>query len=75
MQAAQLHGELFNNTFRKALLPTSLLVDIGETTLATVMAVKVVGHEGSCSALGVRALLAQALYLSGIIHLVVLQYR
>jgi hypothetical protein len=59
----------------KILFSTSLLVNIGEATLPTIMAVKVVGHECSCSTLWVRALLAQALHLSRVIHLVVLQNR
>jgi hypothetical protein len=59
----------------KILFSTSLLVNIGQATLATIMSVKVVGHERSCSTLRVRALLAQALHLPRVIHLVVLQNR
>ena len=58
---------------KKRGLITAGLVDIGEATLAAVVPVEVVGHEGSGAALGVGALLAKPLDLSRLIHPVVLQ--
>jgi hypothetical protein len=52
-----------------------LIVDVGEAALAAVVAVEVVGHEDTRTALGVGALLAEAGHLAGgVVHLVELQH-
>ncbi|KAG6546614.1 hypothetical protein Mapa_011803 [Marchantia paleacea] len=55
------------------LLSTSLLVDVGQATLPAVVAVEVVCHESSGTAFRSRALLTQALYLSTVINLIILE--
>ncbi|MED6180675.1 hypothetical protein PIB30_117824 [Stylosanthes scabra] len=54
-------------------LRSSLLVNIGKATLAAVMAIKVVSHEGSSTALSVRALLPKPLNLTAVIDLIELK--
>jgi len=46
------------SSFQPFLFSTGLLINIGEAKLATIMAVKVVGHEYSCSTFWVKTLLA-----------------
>ncbi|PON88755.1 hypothetical protein TorRG33x02_154610 [Trema orientale] len=54
-------------------IASSLLINVGEATLTAVVPVEVVGHEGTGTALGVRALLPEPLDLPRVIDLVELE--
>ncbi|KAL8170394.1 hypothetical protein V2J09_022198 [Rumex salicifolius] len=57
----------------RTLIATGLLVNIGKSTLTTVVAIKVIGHESSSAALSIGTLLPQPLDLAGVINLVELE--
>ena len=54
-------------------ITSCLLVDVGESALTAVVAITVTGHEGPGAAVGVGALLAEALHLAGVVDLVELE--
>ena len=57
-----------------SLITTSRLVNIGKSTLTTVVPIKMIGHESSSTALSIRALLPQPLDFAAIINLIELEH-
>nr|AFK34695.1 unknown [Lotus japonicus] len=71
---SNINDQNFINQIEKNSLRSSLLVNIGEPALPTVMAIKMVRHESPSTALRIRALLPQPLNLARVINLVELQH-